>query len=624
MKFNRLLSCVLSLILTFTMVSASVYASGFADVDNDPTVSWAKSAIDEMTEAGYIKGYEDGSFKPFRAISKIECLLLMSRILGVEESDYSDIAKEAEDMYSQVVAKYNTTYSDELCYLMYLGILSENDLVNYASSANANTELLRQQAAVLMSKMLGEDTQAKNFSVDKPTYADNAKISSALRAYVEFVTDEGIMNGMDSDAEGNPQFSPTTSLTRAQMAMLLSRMIKKVDKSTSLGTIDSLDIDNDVITIDFDGDVDECQINADTVARKDGEDIDLSELAEGNEISIVEVFGHIQLIEVLGEGKTSTKDPEDTEDKEVPENTVIYAKIVSKSENSSGKKITLADTENSSNTATYPVSSSCKFYLDGEKVNFSNLSKNDMVKVVFSESEIISISVEDLNFTVKGTLDRVEFDDDSVYLYVDGDDGIQNYVVSSKGATVKRGGTVAEYRDLASGDNVTLTLKLGKVTAISATGSSEQVKGVLKQIIIASQPAVTILVDGKEKTYNVRSDAKIYIANAEATIYDLRPNITVNAILDSSEIQSLSASSVAVSGNGELSGTVSGINTSYKVITIKDEDGNTQSVYYSTATKFMKASGEATTAKSVEKGATLSITGAEKNGVFEANIIIIK
>ena len=71
MKFNRLLSCVLSLILAFTMVSASVYASGFADVDNDPTVSWAKSAIDEMTEAGYIKGYEDGSFKPFRAISKI-------------------------------------------------------------------------------------------------------------------------------------------------------------------------------------------------------------------------------------------------------------------------------------------------------------------------------------------------------------------------------------------------------------------------------------------------------------------------------------------------------------------------------------------------------------------------
>lgn len=69
---------------------------------------------------------------------------------------------------------------------------------------------------------------------------------------------------------------------------------------------------------------------------------------------------------------------------------------------------------------------------------------------------------------------------------------------------------------------------------------------------------------------------------------------------------------------------MTGLNTSYKVITVKDESGNTQSIYYNAKTTFLKSSGETTTAKSIEKGATVSITGADNNGVFEATIVIVK
>ncbi|MBQ9736922.1 MAG: S-layer homology domain-containing protein, partial [Clostridia bacterium] len=78
--FNKkLLSGILAVVLLFSTVAAAT----FSDVENDPTVAWAKPYITEMSEKGYIKGYEDGTFKPNNPISKTEALILLSRMIGV-------------------------------------------------------------------------------------------------------------------------------------------------------------------------------------------------------------------------------------------------------------------------------------------------------------------------------------------------------------------------------------------------------------------------------------------------------------------------------------------------------------------------------------------------------------
>ena len=59
-------------------------------------------------------------------------------------------------------------------------------------------------------------------------------------------------------------------------------------------------------------------------------------------------------------------------------------------------------------------------------------------------------------------------------------------------------------------------------------------------------------------------------------------------------------------------------------MTIEDEDGNSRSVYYNTKTTFLTRTGTSTTAKSIQEGSEISVVGAEKNGVFEATIIILK
>ena len=615
MKKHRLLTCAVCVSLTLSSLAAPVFAKGFSDVDNDSSVVWAKTYIDQMTESGYIKGYEDGTFKPKRAISKLECLLLMSRMLGAEEADYADVSQKAKEKYSTTVSKYNTTYAKELCYLLYNGIITEDDLTTYASSANANTELLRYQAAILMSKLLGQYSAATAYSPSKQTYSDLSNIPFTAKNCVEYVSSIGVMNGMDSDAAGNPQFSPSTSLTRAQMAALLSRTEDKINKSYYEANVDK--VSGDTVTLSINGKSRNYKTNSDTVVyTEDGERGRVANLAEGDSIAAVEINDHLQSIIVLG------SDPS----KGDAEKTSVFAMISQLNESADGKKITLVDSEDVTNSATYDVHDNCKYTISGASAAFGNFKKGQLVQATVANGKIIALETIEKSMNISGTLVSVDFDDsDHVYLTVkDSKDEEQKYVVSNKGASITRDGAAAEYRQLSAGDSVKLQFTNGKVVKISSTSNSEKFTGVLSEIILATRPRVTLTIDGESKTYYLRSDATITIAGTTSTVYDLRPNVTVSGLFDGDEVKSITASSISTNEKGEFSGTVAGVNTTFKVITITDTEGNNHSVYYNTSTTFLNSNGSSSAAKSIEKGASVSVTGADSNGIFVATIVIIK
>ena len=601
----RVLSAVTCTALLLSATALPVSAAGFSDVDSDATVSWAKASIDKMTDAGYIKGYEDGTFRPKKSISKIECLILMSRMLGYEDKKFADVASAAKDAYKTTAAKYNSTYSGELSYLLYTGVLKEDDLVDYASSANANVQLLRYQAAMLMAKLLGSDSEAKAYSVSTPSYADDASIPSAAKNYVEYVSANSIMNGMDKTADGKAQFSPMTTLTRAQMATLLARMMDKLNTSYTGGTVESASSSS--ITVDGT----KIGISNDTVVFIDGKSAKASSISEG-----------YTLLALVANGKAYVIDAAEPQ-----EEITLYGVVVRKSESGDGQKITIADYENQDNTATYTLRDDCGVYVKGAKGSLGDIMANDFIKLVLSGSKVKTIETADKNIEIKGTIVSTEYDDnDNVYLNIKNDETgkEEQYTVSRKGASVTRDGDDAEFSDLAAGDTVTVKLVYGKVSSVTATGKTESFTGLLKEIIISSNPAITVTIDGKDYTYKISAKAKSYIADKESTIYDLRPNVTVSGKLDSEAVKSLSTSTVPLNEKGELTGTATGKNTTYKVINVKDESGNTYSVYYNNNTKFFTSNGSTASVKNISDGTSLSITGGSKNGVFEATIIIIK
>lgn len=605
MKKGKLLSAVLSASLLLSSIALPAFAVTFNDVESDATVSWAKDSITKMTDAGYIKGYEDGTFRPYRAITKIESLILMSRMLGYENSEFSSVASAASTAYKSIASKYNTTYANEISYLMYCGVLKESDLVDYASAANANTQLLRYQAAVLMSKLMGADSEAKAYTVSTATYADDSAIPTTARPYVEYVSANNIMNGMDKTADGKAQFSPLTSLTRAQMATLLARVMDKLELKYVSGTVDS--VSSSKISVDGTS----LGIMTDTKVYISGGMASVSDISSGADASVVSISKNALAITA----------------QEAQNSTVAYGVITRKVENADGKKLTIADYEDNDNSETYMVKDSCKITVDGAKATLADLKNNDFVKVTITGSSISEISTESKSLTVKGIIVSTEYDnDDHVYINVSDTDGenTQQYVVSNKGADITRDGSEAEFSALTKGDKVTLKLTYGKVTSVTASGNTVGFSGLLKEIVISSNPSLTITIDGQDKKYFLRSDAKITVSGTAATIYDLRPNVTVTGTLDSSEIKTVSASTASVNEKGELTGTVTGKNTSYKVITVKDDNGNVQSVYYNNNTKVLSSNGTTSSVRTLENGAQITVTGADQNGVFVATIIIIK
>ena len=99
---------LIALILTFTIVAA-VSVTAFASFPDlrDEKWDWARDEINEMTSEGIIAGYTDGNFGPADGVTKLQSLLLMSRIIGYNNDDMAPVIKVAEEKYEDVLADVN-------------------------------------------------------------------------------------------------------------------------------------------------------------------------------------------------------------------------------------------------------------------------------------------------------------------------------------------------------------------------------------------------------------------------------------------------------------------------------------------------------------------------------------
>ncbi len=611
MKKLRILSatlCVSMLVSAFGLLGA---AASFPDVEDDPTVSWARDAINDMADAGYIKGYEDGTFQPNRAVSKVETLLLMSRILGVDEDEFADYSNWADLAYSNTVRAINSTYVSELSYLMYFGVIDISDLRTYASTAAANTSLLRWQAAYLITKLLGQTEEAADLTLAASDYSDYESVPETARPYVAFVTQEGLMNGMGNDEDGNATFSPETTLTRSQMAMLLSRLIDKMDKHIESGT--AVEIGTDYIGVDIDGSTVDIDYSESLKVVSESTEIGFDSIVEDSAVDIVYVYGDAMLINV-GDAVDSA-------------NQTVYGVISQKNDNANGLTLTIYDHEDESNTATYTISRNCAYTVSGTTAGFGDLKIGNFVRCILSGGEIVEIHVEDKTSTVSGVFRELEFDNENhTYITITEDESGDDieYVVSTNGARVTRNGSSITLRELADGDEVTLTLDYGKVSRVEASSTSGTARGTIKEIILSDAPKITMEIEGEEYTYSMTTNTEVTVNGVAGTIYDLRPNNSADIVIDGTTVTSIDTSATSSSGRTTIEGRVTGINTSIYVISVENSNGGTDTVYYNSSTTIIdNETGKTMSARDITSGDTVTATGNDSTGYFVATVIVV-
>ena len=608
MKAKNLLSGALCTAMLVSAISVSAAKVTFSDVENDPTVSWAKPYISEMAELGYIKGYEDGTFKPNNTITKTEALLLLSRMLGVNDDAYADSVELAQDAYGSMLKKYSTNYSNEIAFLLYTGVLKTDDLDTYISTSNKNTPLKRYEAAVLLTKLLGAEEDVQKNTFVSSSYADTVEIPDSARAYVEYVKGEGIMQGMGTTVSGQPVFSPNTDVTRSQMAKMLCSLIDVLDRSAETGVIASVDNFNDTFTVTVNS-VDVMYNTASNTRFKvDGKDVDLSALKAGMHVKITHLKGQVSLVENYN----------------VIEDAVIYGLVSSTKETTGSMAITIVDANDSSKKQTYSVSDKVKVRINDAVDTFGKIKSTNYVKMTISDGTVTEVEVVSKTTNVSGTLINLDASGEYTILTVKGSDGTEtDYEVSADGVSVARNSLDAKLSSLMQGDSITLRLTYGKVTKITAASTNQETQGTISYITYTTTGTkIGIEISGKVTEYTVNKSVDVLIDSSAGSVYDLRPGSDIKIKLQSSEIVKIEAAGTIT--KSQLVGIVKSTNANYGLMVV--EEGNSEySVFVNGNTKIIDSvTGASIKLKSVEKGRTVTVTGSTSSGVLEASVIVVQ
>ncbi len=616
---NRFLSVVITFcLLISTMVTPAFAASAFPDVLS-PDHDWAAEQIEEMTDLGIIKGYTDGTFKPDKAINKIEALLLFSRVAGYSNAEYAPVAEFAFDKYQYLLGEIDLdvydSFKKELAFLLYRGIIDEDDIAQYLEDEQYLDEFPRSDAAILLANLM--DAEIVKTDASKLDFADADKIPQDAAGYIAYVVENGFMNGVQKD-DGSIVFDAKAPLSRAQVCVLLYRIMNKLEMSVESGTVTKVDTDGGVIEFENSDGEDKSYIVSDDVKIIiDGTASELKNVLNNSEIVVVRHGRNIYTIEVIN-----------------PESNVTVKGTVESVVSRKDFVKLAVKVEGTDEVATYYANSEFKVTTDGVADKFSSIKVGDYVVVKLLGTNIVSVDRQTAEATVQGVVKGISLATPIALSVLTTDEitdkeNISEYTVSEN-ATIRRDGERATLRDILVGDKVVLTITRGDISKIVATSSKGSVTGTVTGLKISAQSAITLSVSGNETDYPVSLEATFMVGGKEASIYDLRLGNVVTLSLSGStvtKVEQTSASSVTTK-----SGTVESTSTAYGYINMictgaagsVNEQIFASKIGQSISAKILNGeTGKELAFKDLKKGDYIIATGAYNNGAFVAKTIVV-
>lgn len=604
----------------------STVSMAFSDVVSN---HWAKNAIENMVAEGIISGYTDGTFRPSRNISKIESLILLSKIAGVNK--YPTEASEFETKYASALSSYTTSYKKQVAYLMGVSVLKEADLPNLLDSDKINSPLTREEMAVLITKILGKEDSVKSKSIYILPFKDASKISSSAKGYVEFVYNEGIMNGIDSE-----NFSPDTYVTRAQAAVILNSIYNKVDikptvtsNTTVKGEITTIAQALGVMWIeDTTNFEDSYEYNDDTKIYVNGKSAKDTDLKEGMTVEATVVD---EVITVLKAESKYDYDIDTT-------STSVSGTIVSIEEADDDEYI--LELKSGSKTKYYIINDDTEFYIDDEDAKLKNFDEDDEVKLKLDDGYVEEMSKES---------DEVEIDEKS--------DSAEGTIVSMK--TVKKETTIGvkvgskikyyiadsdtEYYidddetdldDFYTGDEVELELDDGYIiemykddNSVSIDKTSKTASGTITSIRIGvSQSIVGVKVGSKTKYYIIDDETYLEVDDDEGDIEDFSVGDEVDLELAKGYVDEMVLVEEADDDDdidSYMIGKITSVDDDDEILKIK-VGTSTKTIY--TASGYIIIEAESTDELDIDdlaKNDNVAVFGYYKSSKFYANVIVL-
>ncbi len=576
------------LVIAVAVTQLGVFA--FDDMAEE-RLSWAVESVETMAEKGIIKGYEDGTFRPDKEITKEEALILISRICGFTDETSEKYKELATEIYGEFVSiKYETTYVNEISYLLYRGVIDTNDLESYIADDIRTQPLKRYEAAVLITKLMGAEDTLEETDL---SYDDEAAIPEESKPYVAYVTTEELMNGM-----GENRFEPMTSLTRAQVATLLYRAMNKLDFTYLTGVLESYNTSNDIATILVGETQEKYVITADVPVALDGNYSMISEVPEGAEIRITFKGEKTAFVDAI-----------------TPEERITVSLIFVKFEKLMDAVVVHFKDVDGSEKFRYSLVDSPDITRNGAKTQIASLRENDLVTVEIVGEKVTKIDAESPDKSEEGVIVALHFASDfSIEISKDGE--TTTYKVNDNVKVIRNSRTV-ELADLRIGDSVKIETKYNIIGKITASSKVRTATGTIKEILISAEPKIMVDEEGTEKEYALLDSVEVKYSGEKADVYTLRLGDTVNVTIEGETVTKINVESVKEKIN--YAGKIEYINTTYGYIKL---EGVEERIEIGDA-KFQDSAGKTITIKDVKTGDKATVFGTKGIATVVADLIVV-
>ncbi len=171
-----------------------------AQTFTDIAKHWAKPYIEYTSNLGYFTGYQDGTFKPNKKITRAEFVTILAKLKGFDNQDYI--------LQSQDVAP-NDWFSAYLNDLVALGLIKNG--IYFDGSAL----ITRDEAFGLLGQLFPNKTPQANLTFN------DSKLVKRVRDFC-ILKDMGVVRG-----DNKNKVNPASPLSRAEVASLIYNMQTK-------------------------------------------------------------------------------------------------------------------------------------------------------------------------------------------------------------------------------------------------------------------------------------------------------------------------------------------------------------------------------------------------------------
>ena len=158
---------------------------------------WAKESLTYFADQDWLKGYEDGTYKPDRTITRAEFIALVNRVCGFTEQTEGVL-----DKFTDV--KKDQWYYKDIAIAVTEGYVEGDSETTVSPNAN----ITREQAFTMLGRVAGLSNQ--DFDV-LDAFKDSGSISGYAKPYMAALVKNGYVNGYEDKT-----VRPQRHITRAE------------------------------------------------------------------------------------------------------------------------------------------------------------------------------------------------------------------------------------------------------------------------------------------------------------------------------------------------------------------------------------------------------------------------